>query len=413
MKRVLRQLELRLAVTSFVAICALASVSAQAHEVESSWWETLYPTVTVSEHGELAQMISEAVENGVKSFDELQVIGKIDNEDLAALRELSIGTLNLSDAEIPNNLIPKDAFASTDEEDYSLFKVCLPMGVTKIGEWAFYANNRMVNIILPPNIESIGDKAFANCVSLGMIGLPKSLKTLGAGCFSGFGTNEESTGVKVVYCEAMTPPECGIDGSDSSQTPFGKSEEMKDLTLVVPVGTVALYKDAWGWSSFGKIIEANDPSIEKYGYSSLQPAISKDDYLSIVRLDFGVSTPSPLEGYIELWSGWPAEEFIMKVPLMLDASINCDCMKANFDYQLTEGQNYTIVIPEGTYIASDLPLRINGREEINLRDLSGIDEASSDPRYDGEMYDLMGRRVANPQPGSIYIVNGHKFVTGR
>lgn len=42
--------------------------------------------------------------------------------------------------------------------------------------------------------------------------------------------------------------------------------------------------------------------------------------------------------------------------------------------------------------------------------LSGIEELNVGPKDDGILYDLMGVPVTNPQPGSIYIRNGKKFV---
>ena len=44
------------------------------------------------------------------------------------------------------------------------------------------------------------------------------------------------------------------------------------------------------------------------------------------------------------------------------------------------------------------------------RYFTGVEEVSDDGVKDGKMYDIMGREVKNPQPGSVYIQDGRKFV---
>jgi hypothetical protein len=39
-----------------------------------------------------------------------------------------------------------------------------------------------------------------------------------------------------------------------------------------------------------------------------------------------------------------------------------------------------------------------------------IDESTDQPAGDGQLYDLQGRRVLQPQPGTLYIQNGRKVL---
>ena len=42
----------------------------------------------------------------------------------------------------------------------------------------------------------------------------------------------------------------------------------------------------------------------------------------------------------------------------------------------------------------------------------GVDAINADPRPDARMYDLNGREIRNPEPGTVYIQGGRKRVSG-
>ena len=44
-------------------------------------------------------------------------------------------------------------------------------------------------------------------------------------------------------------------------------------------------------------------------------------------------------------------------------------------------------------------------------DSVGISNIETDGRYDDRMYDMMGRKIRNPLPGTVYIQRGRKFVS--
>ena len=41
---------------------------------------------------------------------------------------------------------------------------------------------------------------------------------------------------------------------------------------------------------------------------------------------------------------------------------------------------------------------------------SGIASVEADGRYDDRMYDMMGREIRNPLPGTVYIQRGRKYI---
>ena len=72
---------------------------------------------------------------------------------------------------------------------------------------------------------------------------------------------------------------------------------------------------------------------------------------------------------------------------------------------------YTFVIPEGSVIAEDGDPVVNLRNVLALNGSSGIKNIVIDNTDDETpFYDLSGRIVINPQPGTIYIQHGKKII---
>ena len=72
---------------------------------------------------------------------------------------------------------------------------------------------------------------------------------------------------------------------------------------------------------------------------------------------------------------------------------------------------YTFVIPEGAVIAENGNPVVNPRHAIALNGSSGIENISiEDKDCDAPVYDLFGRKVYVPQPGTIYIQSGKKVL---
>ena len=69
--------------------------------------------------------------------------------------------------------------------------------------------------------------------------------------------------------------------------------------------------------------------------------------------------------------------------------------------------------PDSQYARSIVPEKVSSAMRVIIREPNGtttIEEAVIDVLQDNVVYDLQGRRVANPIKGGVYIVNGKKVV---
>ena len=62
--------------------------------------------------------------------------------------------------------------------------IALPEGVTSIGDYAFYDNDRLKEITLPQSLTSIGESVFSRCTALGKIAIPDGVTELPYGLFA-------------------------------------------------------------------------------------------------------------------------------------------------------------------------------------------------------------------------------------
>ncbi len=88
-------------------------------------------------------------------------------------------------------LVPGAVFADTAKEDFVIKNgvlkkytgndavVVVPDGVTEIGQYAFYKNKTVKEVVLPDTVKVIRDYAFSCCSYLKKINLPKGLQEIG------------------------------------------------------------------------------------------------------------------------------------------------------------------------------------------------------------------------------------------
>ena len=114
---------------------------------------------------------------------------------------------------------------------------------------------------------------------------------------------------------------------------------------------------------------------------------------------------------IQLYEIYPAEKLIMEVTPWLNTDGNCWQLMCDFGgYHRDDMWGFTIVIPEGTVYSSDdhnvKCLRSEFRNES-----AGVDNITvNQSQSDSPVYDLFGRKVNKPIPGSMYIHNGKKII---
>lgn len=132
--------------------------------------------------------------------------------------------------------------------------------VTRIGASAFAGCESLTHISLPRALQQLGDAAFAGCTSLGgSLTLPESVQQIGQGAFCGCSSVESftlpstltsvpaatfagCTGLTALYVFAATPPV-------ADATAFA-GVDCKNVSLYVPEGSEAAYKEADVWKEF-------------------------------------------------------------------------------------------------------------------------------------------------------------------
>ena len=147
-------------------------------------------------------------------------------------------------------------------KDYGIKTVTIGDGITSIGDYAFYSCRGMTELTLPSSVTRIGNSAFEGCSGLTELTLPNSVMSIGRSAFGGCSGLTELTlpnsvtsigGYAFAYCSGLSkitslaeiPPVCGygvFDGVNKT-----------NCELIVPKGSVAAYKQAYGWNGFSNI----------------------------------------------------------------------------------------------------------------------------------------------------------------
>ena len=111
--------------------------------------------------------------------------------------------------------------------------------MTSIVDGAFAGCSGMTELTLPNSVRSIGDYAFTYCRGLTELTLPNSITSIGDAAFS------ECSDLSKITSLAEIPPMCGREVFDGVNK--------TNCELIVPEGSVAAYKQAYGWNGFSNI----------------------------------------------------------------------------------------------------------------------------------------------------------------
>ena len=193
---------------------------------------------------------------------------------------------------LPNGLLEIGDFALHNARH--LEQITIPAGVTRIGEsafeecrslesvtfagkalreiddWAFYNCHCLKDITIPEGVTSIGKAAFFDCSHLKEITLPSSMQSIEDNAFG------QCAQVRKMNVRAAVPP-------------LVESETFEDIDrsieVLVPQGSLKLYREAPYWQEFFYISESEVPSNvgEVSTENTIIHKILRDGQLLILR----------------------------------------------------------------------------------------------------------------------------------
>lgn len=115
---------------------------------------------------------------------------------------------------------------------------------------------------------------------------------------------------------------------------------------------------------------------------------------------------------VQVWEG-DEEKLVAESVPYLNTAINCYCLTAEFnDVPLVEWpdtRGNTFVIVEGSILSTDSYPAPNPRIS-SASGSAGVESVISTDSQDAVLYDMFGRAVDSPQPGTLYIRSGRKFI---
>jgi hypothetical protein len=171
------------------------------------------------------------------------------------------GTLTISGTgAMPiTNPTPWNAYRS------SITGVHIEAGVTNIGAYAFMSCVNLTTVAIPASVTDIGEEAFSDCSHLTTVTVPASVTDIQSNAFSG-------TALTSIHAGGATPPDLhGVNMMTGKSTVFSGVDTMA-CVLYVPVGARTDYRNAFGWSAFGTILEAGETPTLSVSPASLSYA---------------------------------------------------------------------------------------------------------------------------------------------
>lgn len=246
--------------------------------------DIVYKVIDVPVAGQLESLLKDDDTN----LDSIVVKGQVNAEDIKTLRTLSragkLRGINLSEAQIENKTLPKQAFQET-----SLKYIDLPNDLEKIDDWAF-AFSTIKKVNLPASLNYIGLSSFRSCKYLtGTLVIPENVSEIQSASFLGAVGLEEvklPAGLKKIgefafddnYLKKMTLPE-GLE--EIGEAAFARSSLLREIIL--PESVKSIGKDCYNQS----------PLLEKVVLSSAMQQIPDGAFNYCISLS-SVEIPSSI-----------------------------------------------------------------------------------------------------------------------
>ena len=422
---------------------------------------TWFKAVT-DDYGQLKSILDA---NKGSEIDSLVVVGPMNKDDFKAIWECAVfgnmQVLNLENAIMENNAIPDYALYDPVQFESGFWlkirRIILPEGVVRIGKAAFpfmgleeinipstvreigstaFGYDRWLNceLVIPEGVKEIMYQTFNECNRLTIAPrLPKSLKKIGEHAFSmtRFDNLEFPDGMEEIGQGAFQ--DCGLSSVHLPNTcisigdmAFQLSKNIKEIEMPANLESIpfGLFSMCDGLETIK--IHDNCRHIEEAAFmlcSNLRD-ISFNQKLETIGFDafYGCSLeilylPSTLRQLGALSFGANTLHEVRCAanipPVCIENTLYPGELPFTPPY---ENEEFTLYVPYGSkdaYSAAwgwDCFYRI---EETDVFPWSGIyNVIVNDNEKDSEapLYDLSGRKVENPQPGSIYIQYGKKIL---
>lgn len=184
-------------------------------------------------------------------------------------------------------------------------------------------------------------------------------------------------------------------------------------SLALPAGSAhAMYRDdIVNEEVVLNFIGGYEETVPPLNYVWCNLFTDHSDVLNIVTFTYDRPVRVAEDAKLQLWE-IENNTLVSEADAYLDIQANCWNVYADFGgFQMQPEKGYTFVIPEGAVIAENGDPVVNPRNAIALNGSSGIENISiEDKDCDAPVYDLFGRKVYVPQPGTIYIQSGKKVL---
>lgn len=160
----------------------------------------------------------------------------------------------------------------------------IPASVTSIGDGAFVRCSNLSSVIIPNSVTSIGDYAFFDFQSLTSVTIPNSVTSIGIWAFAYCASLKDIT---VNWTTPLSVPQSEDRFSDVDKS---------NITLHVPIGTIALYEADPVWGTFGMIDDG--ATVEKSIHiNDMTNGTVTSDCISAVQGEIVTLTIIPNLGY--------------------------------------------------------------------------------------------------------------------
>jgi len=156
----------------------------------------------------------------------------------------------------------------------SLRTFTLPRCIKRIERSLFSECTNLESINIPDSVTTIGGRAFEDCRNLTFIMIPENVATIEFSAFSG------CSSLSIVWVQSPVPP------SLDSSAPFDTYRN-KNMTLVIPQGSEAVYFGTRGWRDFAHIMEQQE-----------LPGTIEDGQLMITASDPAATIYYSTDGYL-------------------------------------------------------------------------------------------------------------------